>query len=141
MSRNLIIVLVVLVLLVAGFFLFRNTGTAPAPAQTSPTPVVSEQETTTPTQEVQGATIKILATGFDPKTITIKTGETVRWENKSGKDVSINSAPHPAHTDYLPLNLGVVADGGTASLRFDKAGTYRYHNHFNPSQSGSIEVQ
>jgi len=140
MSKNLIIALIIIILLVGGFFLFRNTGVTPAPAQ-PPTPIVSEQETTVPTQEIQGATITISATGFDPKTITIKAGETVRWENKSGKDVVINSAPHPVHTDYPPLNLGVVADGGSASLVFDKSGTFRFPNHLSPSQFGSIEVQ
>lgn len=28
---------------------------------------------------------------------------------------TVNSSPHPAHTDYPPLNLGDLPDGGEVS--------------------------
>lgn len=86
-------------------------------------------------------TVTLTADGFSPPTLTIKSGTQVTWINKSGTDATVNSDPHPIHTDYPPLNLGNFADGETLSLTFDKPGTYSYHNHFNPGQKGRIVVQ
>ncbi len=87
------------------------------------------------------ASITLTANGFSPATLTIKLGAKVTWANKSGSAATVNSNPHPVHTAYQPLNLGNFSDGGTLSLTFDKPGTYGYHNHLNPSQSGTIVVQ
>ncbi len=96
-----------------------------------------------PNQVMQQAQVNVTLTanGFSPATLTIKAGKKVTWENKSGSTATVNSNPHPVHTAYPPLNLGNFSDGGTLSLTFDKPGTYGYHNHLNPSQSGTIVVQ
>lgn len=99
------------------------------PSSVSPTSM-SNQENVTLTQD-----------DFSPRTLTIKAGTMVVWTNKSGDDATVNSDPHPIHTDYPPLNLGNFADGGTLNLRFDKPGTYGYHNHLNPAEKGTIIVQ
>ena len=65
----------------------------------------------------------------------------VTWVNESGAGVSINSDPHPTHTDYAPLNLGEVADAGSVSLSFPKAGVYKYHDHYHPKVKGTITVE
>lgn len=85
--------------------------------------------------------VNITSKGFEPKTLTIGVGATVTWINKSGSAVNINSDPHPVHTAYPPLNLGIVEDGKSVSLVFDKLGTYGYHNHLQPSQRGTIIVR
>lgn len=104
--------------------------------QTNQTPAVVSQ----PVQQSQN-TVNLTSTGFSPTNLTIKSGQTVTWVNKSGQTATVNSAPHPAHTAYPPLNLGSFNDGGTLSLTFDKPGTYNYHNHLNSSQKGTITVQ
>ena len=93
------------------------------------------------TQSSGQTTITATSAGFQPGNITIKTGDTVIWNNQSGNTSNISSSPHPAHTDYPPLNLGNIAPGASVSLVFPTAGTYKYHNHLNPSQYGSITVQ
>ncbi len=87
------------------------------------------------------SSIILTSAGFSPAVLTIKAGATVTWTNKSGSDAAVNSNPHPIHTDYPPLNLGSFSDGGTLSLKFDKPGTYGYHNHLDPSEKGTIVVQ
>lgn len=84
--------------------------------------------------------ITLTKEGFSPKSVTIKTGTEIIWINQSGKVATVDSSPHPAHTDYSPLNLGNFADGGSVSLIFDTPGTYKFHNHLNPSDNGTIIV-
>ena len=86
-------------------------------------------------------TVTLTADGFLPSTLTIKAGTTVTWINNSGSDATVNSDPHPLHTDYPPLNLGSFSDGQTLSLIFNTAGTHGYHNHFNSDQKGTIIVE
>jgi len=110
--------------------------TAPSPSSsTSASPSVSG------VMKQESSTVTLSATGFTPATLTIKAGTKVTWNNNSGEVATVNSDPHPVHTDYAPLNLGQFSDGGTLSLVFDKPGTYGYHNHFNPSQKGTVVVQ
>lgn len=95
------------------------------------------------TEEKKGKTFDVGLTdqGYIPQRLTIKAGDKVTWTNKSGAVATVNSAPHPAHTDYAPLNLGQIEDGASVSLVFDNTGTYRYHNHLNSTQFGSITVE
>ena len=97
--------------------------------------------TTSATQSTTQASVTLTPTGFNPSTLTIKAGTKVTWTNQSGETATVNSDPHPIHTDYPPLNLDEFSNGGTLSLTFDKAGTYGYHNHLNPSEHGTIVVQ
>lgn len=119
------------------YFYFAKKGVGPygaaynSPAATSPTPT---QTTTQPT-------ITVTSSGFQPGSLTIKAGETVVWSNPTGDTSNVSSSPHPTHTDYLPLNLGDIAPGASVSLTFPTAGTYKYHNHLNANQFGSITIQ
>lgn len=79
--------------------------------------------------------------GFIPPIISIKKGETIVWINQSKNTVSINSDPHPTHGSFPLLNLGNVAAGESTKQTFSNEGTYAYHNHLNPSQTGTILVR
>ncbi len=118
----------------------QNSNQTVTQAPSTESPTVATTNPSGPTQ-TEGQTVTVTAGGFNPSTITIKAGTKVTWINKSGAVISINSNPHPIHTDYSPLNLGTVQDGASVSLTFDKPGTYGYHNHLNPSQTGTIVVQ
>lgn len=85
--------------------------------------------------------ITLTSSGFEPQTKTIEKGSRVIWLNKSGETASLNSADHPTHRLYPALNLGEFANGSSVQLIFDKSGTYKYHNHLKPSQTGTIIVQ
>ncbi len=85
--------------------------------------------------------ITLTKSGFSPSTLTVKTGSRVVWVNNSGSSASVNSADHPTHKVYSPLNLGLFNSGSSVQLVFDKPGTYKYHNHLNPTQIGTIVVQ
>lgn len=147
MSRNTVItILVVLVILVGGWWLMRPKNTsAPTPVTVESTP--TSQSTAAPSAS-EGAMVKedknlvtITTSEFSPKDITIKVGGTVTWVNSDSNDHTVNSAPHPTHTTYPPLNLNVIKPGEKKSLQFTQAGTFKYHDHLNPSLVGSVTVQ
>lgn len=118
-------IIVIIIIIIAGGAYWFTQNNKPTSTQTP----------------VAGTAVTLDKTGFSPETLTVKAGDTVTWTNKSGQDATVNSDPHPIHTSYSPLNLNNFSDGGTLTLKFDKAGTYTYHNHLNPSQRGTIIVQ
>lgn len=120
----------------------RGTQNNTVVTQLSPTsqPSVSSSPIQTGEKELE-AKVTLTKSGFNPQTLKVKVGTKVVWSNVSGATATVNSSPHPAHTDYPPLNLGQFDNGETLSLVFDKAGTYKYHNHLNSSQFGTITVE
>lgn len=146
MSRNIsIAIVVVLVVIVAGWFLTRPKQTAILESQPTQAPISTEsaspQSATEGSQMSEKNNVTITASGFSPKEIIIKVGEDVTWMNSDAIDHTVNSAPHPTHTAYLLLNLDAIKPGKKKSLTFPKAGTYKYHDHLNPSLTGSVTVQ
>ncbi len=121
------------------FVLAKKGGNSYNSSPTNP-PNTSSESTSSGTEASQDI-ITLTADGFSPATLTVKAGTKVTWNNASGIKATVSSNPHPIHTDYQPLNLGSFPNGGTLFLTFDKPGTYGYHNHLNPSQTGTIVVQ
>ena len=87
------------------------------------------------------AVISYTESGFSPAQVTVKVGQSVEFKNSSDSNVQVNSAVHPTRELYPILNIGVIAPGESTSVTFDKAGTYKYHNHLNASQTGQIVVE
>ena len=142
MSKNVVITgAVILVLAVLGWYFTR-------PKQTiTPTPE-STTQTTTPNGSVAPAeatassrTVSITASGFQSKDITVKAGDSVAFENTDKVNHTVNSDPHPIHSLFPFLNAGTIKPGDKKTIMFDKAGTYKYHDHLNPSLTGSVTVQ
>lgn len=92
-------------------------------------------------EKISEEIVTVTSSGYDPKDLTVKAGTKVMWINKSGTEVTVDSAQHPTHLVYPPLNLGRFEDGSSVNLMFDEPGKYRYHNHLNPTQFGSIMVE
>lgn len=114
--------------------------------ESMPTPTPTVQTTNTessidPNRVPQKVMVVVNKDGFTPTNIVIFPGDTVVWQNKSGKDIKVSSNPHPTHADYTPLNLDVTKANGEISLSFPTKGTYGYHDHLNPSHLGMIVVQ
>ncbi len=76
--------------------------------------------------------------------------------NQSSGGMWVASAMHPSHALYSGTTLSEhcpdtanasfdqcrsVASGNSFSFTFEKAGAWRYHNHVNPAQFGSVTVQ
>ncbi len=131
--KLILIYIVIGAILYAGvyYFVLAKKGTSYNQTQTVPAAVVPETQNK----------VTLSSDGFTPQTLTIKVGDSVTWINNSGGAATVNSDPHPIHTNYPPLNLGRFNDGEMLTLKFDKPGTYGYHNHVNPNQTGKIIVE
>lgn len=149
MSRNAVIAVVVaLIVITGGWFLTRpKQPVTPSPA-IEQTQIPTSTESASPTSATEGAMmkeeknlVKITANGFSPQNLTIYVGDSVSWMNGDTVDHIINSAVHPTHQVHPSLNLGVIKPGDKKSLTFPTAGTYKYHDHLNPSLTGSVTVQ
>lgn len=88
------------------------------------------------------ATITYDGSQFEPATLTVKQGQTVKIVNQSTTaPLSFNSDPHPTHTNEPELNAGSIDPGASKTVIVTKIGHWGYHNHFDPSQSGTIIVE
>lgn len=127
------LIIVILVIAVMSIFVFGGKKN------------VNKNVTTTTNQTVDNKNIAekivtVTSSGFEPQGLAIKAGVKVIWVNKAGTVVTVDSALHPTHLVYPPLNLGQFADGKSVSLVFNEPGTYVYHNHLNPTQIGNVTV-
>lgn len=159
-----VVAAVVLLALGGGAFAFRHQlkqmvtgGTA------APTPEVTATVTATPSEAVPNEAMSPAASpsvsvspavtqsavevdltdnGFSPASVTIKKGETVKFVNKSTGPMGVASNPHPTHTDYPGFDQNKSASQGQKEydFTFEKVGTWGYHNHLNPSVTGTVVV-
>lgn len=115
--------------------------------------IVIDEQTTPPQKEpAQQLVVTYVSSGFDPKSITIEKGQTVVWFNENNRDMWVASAFHPTHSSYPEKTendcIGSTFDaceripsGQSWNFTFNNAGTWKYHNHLNPSQTGEIVVK
>ena len=113
-------------------------------------PEKTQQTTQQISQTEEKNTIEITSSGFNPKTLTITAGIEVTFVNKDSKPHWPASAVHPTHEVY-PESGGCVSSKFDAcrglsqeesfSFVFNQKGTWRYHDHLNPSLRGTIIVE
>jgi plastocyanin len=169
MSNTSLVWLVIVVILIAlggWYFLSQNPGANVTPSTATQTNQNPNGPDTTPggTTNVSinvtnpspatSATVNDTASGFTPGSVTIKVGGTVTWLNQSGGQMWIASAVHPTHSSYDGTTRDAhcaagytgatpfdeCSAGNSYSFTFTKVGTWAYHNHLNPSQTGTVVV-
>src|SRR3989338_4655211 len=133
------------VMILIGIFLFlivgciqKNAGQA-----TSNNEVVNEIDN-------NGNIVEITLGGFNPSTLTIKSGETVTWVNKLSSQSWPASAVHPSHNVY-PESGGCIGSkfdacrglkqDETYSFTFNQKGAWKYHDHLSAGSTGTIIVE
>lgn len=139
MSKYIVAIIIILVIAVAGALFYSKKSQAPS---LSPSQLSSNSSVTAG----DGVQIKNLIvysdSGFSPPSMTIKAGETVMFRNESSRDMWVASAPHPVHTDYPGFDAKKgYKKGEVYSFTFDKIGTWKFHNHLNPTDFGSVAVE
>ncbi len=154
MNKKLLVVIIILIALTS-FGYFTWVAYEPLPETTDITPTATEMDTTTPetdegaldtetADETPAATVtevSYTADGFIPKDITIKAGDSVRFANNSASLMWVASDNHPTHELYSEFDQKTaVPNGGVYTFKFDKVGTWTYHNHVESSNTGTITV-
>lgn len=86
--------------------------------------------------------IEISSNGFSPKELTIQTGQTVIFWNKDSELHWPASNIHPSHKIYPEFDpkRGIEANQNW-SFKFNRAGTWRFHDHLYPERTGVITVK
>ncbi len=140
-NKTLILIIVVLVIVGVAVVIVGKSGNKTTQPTSQPSTPAQSQGTggTVPKETI--ANVNLTSSGFNPKTITVKTGTRVIWINKSGDIATVNSDSHPTHQLNQLLNLGEFPDGSSVQLVFDKPGSYSYHDHLNPSRTGVVVVE
>ncbi len=147
-------VVAVAVVLGGGIWWWANTSTSELLFQQSgpALPVQGEEEF----QEGFQAVIVYTDEGFSPLETTIVQGDTVVWKNESSGELRPASAVHPTHTSYPGTSIQKcgtteqenifdacrpLARGETWSFRFLERGSWKFHNHFFPTRTGTVNVK
>ena len=148
MKNGAIIGVVIVILVVLGFLIFfiANKNTEPSiqnkNAETNLPAKVNEE--TGNMMEKEGAAeniVEVTSSGFSPKTLEINAGDTVRFVNKDSSKHWPASDFHPTHRLYPGFDaLRGLAQGEEYSFKFDKKGSWTYHDHLNPGTKGTIIV-
>jgi plastocyanin len=77
--------------------------------------------------------VAISGFAFDPPSLTVKVGTTVKWTNQ-------DSAPHTVASDGGDWESGQLSQGNSFTRTFDQAGTFAYHCSVHPAMKGTVVV-
>ncbi len=125
MSKKIIWLVIVIVVVVGGFVYFTNFR--------------NQEAEQLPISDIQ---ITYTDSGFVPNSMEIQVGESVTFRNESSTGMWVASAPHPTHTDYPEFDAKrSYAKGESFAFTFTKTGNWKFHNHLNPTNFGSITVK
>jgi plastocyanin len=80
-----------------------------------------------------GTSVRMAGSRFEPTTITIAPGKTVRWFND-------DTAPHTVTAIDGSWDSGDLSPGGSFERRFDTPGTYPYVCRYHPGMTGAVQV-
>lgn len=153
MNKNPLIWIIILAVVLAGLYgayrvykhFSRPSSSVEQNQIESQTPSASTSGTIqegSPTASASEHLVTITSAGFSPSVITIKSGEIVTWMNNDTAPHTVNSDPHPTHTLYPILNtVGRIDPGAKKSLTFQPPGSYKYHDHLNPTLTGQVVAQ
>ena len=147
-KKTLIIVVAVMVIAVgAGILMYagkNNTADNPTPGNGGTnTPVDTEPSDVEPQDEgsTEAVTITYSDNGFSPSSVTVSAGQKLVVSNTSREMIDFSSDPHPSHTNNPELNIGEIEPGESGSATIRNKGTWGYHDHFNPNETGTIIIQ
>ena len=78
--------------------------------------------------------VRITASAFSPKSVTINTGDAVKWTNRDTKN-------HQVIANNGAFASGTIGPSKTYSHTFNNAGTFNYHDALHPALTGKIVVK
>ncbi len=154
MNKTIATIIIIALIAIGGYFLFKGTAKAPSKETINQQVNASTEPNTT---QVQGKNEVIYTdSGYSPSKLIIKVGETVTWKNESSGGVWVASGMHPTHVIYSGTSLDEHCPdiqntsfdeckssqpGDSWSFKFDKKGIWRYHNHVQAADFGSVVVE
>ena len=80
-----------------------------------------------------GTSVRMAGSRFEPATLSVAPGATVRWFND-------DALPHTVTAADSSWDSGNLAPGGAFERRFDSPGSYAYLCRYHPGMTGTIVV-
>ena len=166
MKTRLIIALIVVILIIAGVYLFslggdnsdskREEGSSGESEEGSDSEDAAESPSDEENFEEETVhVVEVNEKGFEPLTIEIKKGESVVWMAGDVQRFWIASNNHPTHTRYPNSSIEkcgtsnqsstfdacrVYFTGENYSFKFDRVGSWGYHDHIRAWAMGTVVV-
>lgn len=79
--------------------------------------------------------------GFQPDSLALQVGDTVRFVSVGAEPFWPASDPHPSHVAYAGFDSKRPVPGdGSWSFAFDRIGRWNFHDHLAPGFTGTITV-
>jgi len=103
--------------------------TEPAPVQPADSP-----ETSTDDAATVGAEVDAINNTFDPSSVTISAGESVKWTNA-------DAIPHDVVSEDIGMDGKLPEAGSEFVFTFDEAGTFAYVCTLHPGMEGTVVVE
>lgn len=142
--RIIISVIVIILIVVLAYAFWPADTQAPSlnpPLTETSAPVVETPEATS-TSPAESALVTYSDRGFSPEIVEIAVGGTVTFKNEATRDLWVASNDHPAHLLYPEFDAKKgYAPGSEYRFTFEKAGTWKYHDHLKASLGGTIIVK
>jgi len=126
---NKVMIIIVLLLLGVGAWYGLNSVNKSA---TSPTDNGALEQKTG--EDVVQNAVELKDFSYNPKTITVKSGSTVTVTNN-------DLTGHSVTADDDSFDSGVLSQGESTTLTFDKPGTYGYHCSPHPNMTLTVTVE
>ncbi len=146
MNKKILLLVIIIILAIGIYFLLSSSKNKISVSDSS-----VDRSTTEKT-----VVVSMNENGFSPPSINIKQGETVVFKNNGIRDHWPASAIHPTHSVYSGTSLSEhcpdttniafdackgILPGNSWSFTFTKKGSWRYHDHLNPTFTGTINVE
>ena len=128
------VAVIVIIVLAAGLLIMGNKNKSNDGSKTSSSSSSSSNDADV------AATITYGSDGFSVSASSVKAGSKVKVVNNTDSELSFDSNPHPVHTDNSELNIGDIDAGASKTFVVNTKGSWGFHNHYNPSDTGSITV-
>ena len=88
------------------------------------------------------ATVRYTTAGFSPMVLRVKVGTTVMFRNDTADGMWVASNSHPTHTGLLGFDAERSFNQGSLYMfTFNRIGTWAFHNHLHPSDTGTVIVE
>lgn len=128
----------------------------PSPAVSPEASPEAVEETTPQDTVIDSVTVEMNSNGFNQKLVRISAGQKVVFVNKDKVNHWPASGPHPIHTGYPGSGFAKcgtadqvnifdacagIAPGGSWEFTFTEIGEWAFHDHLNPSFTGTMIVR
>ena len=85
--------------------------------------------------------VELREDGFYPEELEINKGDTVKFITTRGKFFWPAANTHPSHAIYPEFDSGeIISPEDSWSFRFEKSGSWKYHDHLNSAFVGTLIV-